>query len=240
MKEFKTCSGCQIEQPRSGFYGNIRNKDGLHNQCKSCQSIYSKSPERRERSKLKSRLERANHPEKQRQRNAKYRAAHPEKDKRRKAKYQSENKEIILEKARQYRIKNAEKVKKAKATYLKKPSSRERMQERKRKMVAVLANAAGSEYTKKTHLTQRSNYFGGLCYICGVVATAFDHVKPISKGGSNFPANLRPICKSCNTRKKDKWLGTPQLPHLVQSIRTQIQKDTDFQKSLLIHHNTSL
>jgi 5-methylcytosine-specific restriction endonuclease McrA len=33
-----------------------------------------------------------------------------------------------------------------------------------------------------------------------------DHRIPLSKGGSNWAANLVPACKSCNSKKKDKLL----------------------------------
>ena len=48
-------------------------------------------------------------------------------------------------------------------------------------------------------------YYGDKCWICGGIATATDHVKPLSKGGSNWPANLRPVCLTCNSSKKAKW-----------------------------------
>jgi 5-methylcytosine-specific restriction endonuclease McrA len=34
---------------------------------------------------------------------------------------------------------------------------------------------------------------------------AVDHVKPITKGGSHMPANLRPICGPCNSLKHNTW-----------------------------------
>lgn len=54
--------------------------------------------------------------------------------------------------------------------------------------------------------TARFALWGGRCWICGIAgATEVDHVKPISKGGSHCLANLRPICKKCNTRKRNVW-----------------------------------
>jgi hypothetical protein len=55
--------------------------------------------------------------------------------------------------------------------------------------------------------------YGGRCWMCGGTATDDDHVKPLStrrmprgsKGGSNWPANIRPACGPCNSRKHDKW-----------------------------------
>jgi 5-methylcytosine-specific restriction endonuclease McrA len=58
-------------------------------------------------------------------------------------------------------------------------------------------------------LQERMSYFGGLCYLrldgCTVIGTQVDHVKPLSKGGSDMLCNLRPACESCNKRKSNKW-----------------------------------
>lgn len=55
-------------------------------------------------------------------------------------------------------------------------------------------------------LEQRFALWGGRCWMCGVTAaTETDHVKPISRGGSHCLANLRPICKRCNARKRNTW-----------------------------------
>jgi 5-methylcytosine-specific restriction endonuclease McrA len=56
-----------------------------------------------------------------------------------------------------------------------------------------------------TQLQARIDYYGGLCWICGDPMQAIDHVKPLAKGGTEWPANLRPICTSCNSRKRDLW-----------------------------------
>jgi len=51
----------------------------------------------------------------------------------------------------------------------------------------------------------RWDYYGGKCYICGGSAEAIDHIIPLAKGGSNWPANLRPICGRCNSVKGARW-----------------------------------
>jgi 5-methylcytosine-specific restriction endonuclease McrA len=52
----------------------------------------------------------------------------------------------------------------------------------------------------------RFSMWGGRCWICGIDgASAEDHVKPISKGGWHCLSNLRPVCLSCNARKRASW-----------------------------------
>jgi 5-methylcytosine-specific restriction endonuclease McrA len=47
--------------------------------------------------------------------------------------------------------------------------------------------------------------YGDRCYICGEPMEAIDHVKPLTKGGSHWPANIRPICWKCNSTKNNVW-----------------------------------
>jgi 5-methylcytosine-specific restriction endonuclease McrA len=53
--------------------------------------------------------------------------------------------------------------------------------------------------------TARWDLWGGLCWLCGKEANGLDHVKPLAKGGSNWPANIRPACGSCNSSKGASW-----------------------------------
>ena len=77
-------------------------------------------------------------------------------------------------------------------------------QKRKRQRLRA---AAGYRYTKKHHIEARWAMFGNKCWMCGKPANGTDHVKPIAKGGSHWPANLRPACRICNSTKIDKWNG---------------------------------
>ena len=48
--------------------------------------------------------------------------------------------------------------------------------------------------------------FDGLCAYCGEMATGFDHIVPVSRGGTTMPGNIVPCCKRCNSSKGTKWL----------------------------------
>lgn len=55
-------------------------------------------------------------------------------------------------------------------------------------------------------IAARWAYYGDKCWMCREApATATDHVKPLAKGGSNWPANLRPACATCNSKKGSAW-----------------------------------
>lgn len=66
-------------------------------------------------------------------------------------------------------------------------------------------HAKGYSYTTAQHIKWRWEMWGNRCWVCGDVATATDHVKPLARGGAHLPCNLRPICRACNTRKFTHW-----------------------------------
>lgn len=46
--------------------------------------------------------------------------------------------------------------------------------------------------------------YGYKCAICmKEEKLTKDHIKPLSKGGSNFIDNIQPLCRSCNSRKNN-------------------------------------
>lgn len=71
---------------------------------------------------------------------------------------------------------------------------------------------APGHYTE-TQWQDRLAFCGFRCYLCGVdwfsldpFDRTVDHVIPLSQGGTNWPANLRPACRSCNSGKRDRTL----------------------------------
>lgn len=56
----------------------------------------------------------------------------------------------------------------------------------------------------------RVEYHGWKCRYCGCTLTMAmlvqDHAIPLARGGSNWPSNMVPSCKPCNSRKNTKTL----------------------------------
>lgn len=52
----------------------------------------------------------------------------------------------------------------------------------------------------------RIEFYGGCCAYCSKPYEHLDHVIPLSRGGSNLPANIRPTCAKCNLSKGAKRL----------------------------------
>jgi 5-methylcytosine-specific restriction endonuclease McrA len=87
------------------------------------------------------------------------------------------------------------------ARYASNPTAiRSRIHARKRGVDPV--HPVGAEY-----LTEQ---FEGCCAYCPAVATTWEHVIPVARGGRTIPGNIVPACLSCNSSKNDsdvfQWL----------------------------------
>ncbi len=136
-------------------------------------------------------VQRAYHTRKQRE----YRAANPEAHLAAARRWHERNREVSRAKSRRWRQQNPEKNRLKANNY------------RARKLGAV---------GTCTHeqLQARIDFYGGLCWVCLAlkvtepkVYEAIDHVIPLAKGGSNWPANLRPICNWHNQSKNARPLA---------------------------------
>lgn len=98
---------------------------------------------------------------------------------------------------------NPEKKKAAELRWAQNNPDKVRLKIRRRR--ARRARAAGTHTAEQVNA--RIVFYGSLCYLCRAPFEAIDHVIPLSRGGSDWPANLRPICTSCNSAKGAKMLS---------------------------------
>ena len=66
------------------------------------------------------------------------------------------------------------------------------------------AHGQGDKITGE-QLKARFEFYGDLCWMCGIESEGIDHVKPLSAGGANVAANIRPCCLRCNALKGSWW-----------------------------------
>ncbi len=64
--------------------------------------------------------------------------------------------------------------------------------------------AARIPYTPE-QLMAKFEYWGNRCWMCGGPNEVTEHVKPLSRGGWEALANIRPSCHSCNAKKWATW-----------------------------------
>lgn len=79
-----------------------------------------------------------------------------------------------------------------------------------------LASAPGGPYEPSRYIG-RVELYGDLCAYClERPATTLDHAIPVSRGGSNWPANIYPACKPCNNTKYNRILHREWVPPRVR------------------------
>ena len=119
--------------------------------------------------------------------------------------YYQKNKEKLIKYAQNYRGKNKEVILAKNRAWGKTEHGRFVKNEAHRKRYAreKFSNEVGNHSQEEwIKLLER---FKGKCAYCGSSKKIeVDHIIPISKGGDNKISNIQPLCRSCNSRKKDK------------------------------------
>jgi 5-methylcytosine-specific restriction endonuclease McrA len=103
-----------------------------------------------------------------------------------------------------WRVANPEKIREYERRYIE--NNREKVNAKVQRRSQRKRTAVGS--CSQEQWEARIDFYGHRCYLCGCDWDALpkgqkhqEHVIPISRGGSNWPANLRPACQPCNSRK---------------------------------------
>lgn len=175
VDRFKTCKTCGEDLPISEFYADRRNTDGLFATCKQCTCRRA-----RERKDANPELRRREVESTRRYRQTAAGKA-------------ARKREYI--KSRERTIARAAKWNRAH------PEVRRAAVQRRRDRLGKKGRARVS----REATAARRAMWGNRCWVCGAHATQMDHVKPVAAGGPDLPANLRPICGSCNRRKGARW-----------------------------------
>ena len=215
----KHCSRCNETLPVWNFSPNRARKDGVNTYCKPCTNSYTSARYRAdiEKSRARGRERYHRNGDETRRRNREKYAANRESEAKRKARAYKANPDKFLNRNRRWRIVNRERERETNRRYYE--ANKERVAEWHRiyyesnreafyvtcqRRRARLRAARSVPFTAD-ELADKWAYWGNRCWVCGGKPTASDHVKPLNKGGAHMLCNLRPICKSCNSRKRDKW-----------------------------------
>jgi 5-methylcytosine-specific restriction endonuclease McrA len=191
MTEYKTCSQCGQNKPHSDYY-----TDTYYNRPKAaCKLCCNKSSNQARR-------------------------ANPEKHRKQNLAYYYKNKDALNE----YRRAKWPELYKSKIEYHRQKGKKYRTENpdkingiARRKRAKKRANG-WERYTE----AQVLELHGAVCHICGdpidlslprkigtegwEMSLHIDHVIPISKGGPDTLANVKPAHGICNSRKRDKYL----------------------------------
>lgn len=189
MAEHKRCTKCDALKPVGEFFKESRRPDGLQSRCKVCVSAYlhrwqRENPERVRASRLKQRSSPA------------YRA--------RENASRAANRDAHNEYHRAYRAANRERINEIGAAYHERAKIEKPEQIAARSIRRHQRERAAGRITKAQKRAIWDAH-DGRCYICHRDAEQYDHVRPLAAGGTNDPANIRPICAACNARKGSAW-----------------------------------
>ena len=64
-------------------------------------------------------------------------------------------------------------------------------------------------YSTESQIKARFDYYGNVCAICGSPpenGRRLDRghrISPYKSGGTNWPSNIRPLCRKCNATQRD-------------------------------------
>lgn len=177
----------------NGFHKSPRHKDGLHPHCKACRKaayakrVASESPEKRQERRRKAAAYRARPERKQRQRELsdKWRSENPERARAHGRATDRRRADVKAEYNKQWRKENREVV----AAH-----SRNRR---------AMVKSSDGEHTAADVLVilQAQRYRCAACRKDTRHTYHVDHIKALSRGGSNDKTNLQVLCPTCNNQK---------------------------------------
>jgi 5-methylcytosine-specific restriction endonuclease McrA len=221
----KNCRRCGELKSLDNFNRNCAMKDGRLNTCKSCRHSYAAAYYAADRGRQKAAAAgwRAKNRTRKLEHDAAYRAR-PENRERQRSynrEYYKQNCERLKAAAAAWSARNYERKRAIDSEY--RASNREtlrawhrqyradnpdlfawRGRQKHHARRALKLACAHAQFTQD-QLRDKFSYWNDSCWVCGDLATAVDHVKPLAAGGPHMLCNLRPICLVCNSAKNSRW-----------------------------------
>lgn len=171
----KLCSGCKQTKSLEGWHKDKKTKDGYSTYCPAC-----KAEKRKQQYWKKVELNR--------EKSLTWYINNRERGKDTRRAYSRKNSVQAVERSKLWVANNINRRREIAKLY----------QSRRRAAFKV-------PYTQEAML-QRFSVWGFKCWLCKTAEfEVIEHVKPLSKGGWDCLANIRPACTSCNSKKAAVW-----------------------------------
>jgi 5-methylcytosine-specific restriction endonuclease McrA len=193
----KRCSKCGEMKPFASFHKDRARKDGLQGRCKPCHIAAVSAAIRK-------------NPTRHRIQTDKYRDTHRDRVRETaRDRWHRNPKRVVAMDARltKEEVAALKPIRQAERFRRWVEANPERHAELSRRLaMRYYARKKGAQgYSSIDQVRARWDYYGGRCWMCGAEATQTDHVIPLNRGGTDWPANQRPACAPCNQSKSDTW-----------------------------------
>lgn len=156
---------------------------------------------------------------------AKWRNANPKKYENQKKKQYRINKHQMNARVQEWRSKNRERHNAQNRDWAKR--NKDKILAKTHKRRAMQRNARGKWGAGDLVLLRK--VLGKTCMRCGSKdRISIDHVVPITKGGTNYPANLQFLCRSCNSGKNNRTKehrSRQQITHILKKSQLHLFKE---------------
>jgi 5-methylcytosine-specific restriction endonuclease McrA len=210
----KKCPSCGESLPIESFGIDKKRRDGKNVYCKSCIRIKSSESYFRTWEKSRERKSKYQKTDKGKEYGRRWYRQNKEMRDAQIKEYQKKHPERYREYAREWDKRNPEKRRAVYAKYRKSHPEKTREMNSRRK-ARIRNNKIGKVDYKK--IIMRDGY---ICHICGNLVhpkdLQFDHVFPLSKGGSHTDDNISVSHALCNNKKRAKIVPPEELAYEIR------------------------